>query len=199
MIKDLRERETIAQEDRELLDMAYQECTRMGQLVRELRSLDKGGDPFIQLHHIDDILEQVFLLTRYTLEQKGVTLSVKLHEDTPSLLVDRKQLVLAIINIISNSVESMTPGGGTLSVKTFLENGDVVLSIGDTGAGIAEENRELIFEPFFSTKPDVEGSGLGLTVAYSIVRGLGGDISLASEADMGTTFSIHLPIPGTPA
>lgn len=194
VVKDLRERESISPEDRELLDMAYQECNRMGRLVRELRRLDQDGEPFIQKHDIEDILERVYLITRYELEQKGVTVDFDLHREPPLLMVDRKQLVLAIINIINNSVESMTPGGGTLRIKTFLENGDVVISIGDTGSGIQSEHRDLVFEPFFSTKPEVEGAGLGLTVAYSIIRGLGGDISFTSEVGKGSTFCVHIPL-----
>ncbi len=87
----------------------------------------------------------------------------------------------------------MTPGGGTIRIRADRGENRIDVCIGDSGGGIEKENRELIFEPFFSIKPQVEGTGLGLTVAYSIIRGLGGDISFTSEVGTGTIFCVHLP------
>ncbi|WP_163339659.1 PAS domain S-box protein [Desulfopila sp. IMCC35008] len=193
VIKDLKDRQNVSDKDRELLDMAYQECNRMNQLVRELRTLDQDGESIVQDHDINEILEQVLVITRYNMEQNGVKAVLDLEEDLPRLLVDRKQLVLAFINLINNSIESMTPGGGTIRIRADRGDDTIDVCIGDSGGGIEQEHRELIFEPFFSTKPQVEGTGLGLTVAYSIIRGLGGDISFTSELGSGTIFCVHLP------
>ena len=193
VIKDLRDRPETAPQDRQLLEMAYKECNRMHQLVREMRTLDQDGEPMVQVHEIGDIIEQVLVITGYSMAQNHVEPVIDIAENLPGLLVDRKQLVLAFINLITNGVESMSPDGGIMHIRAFLEEETIAVCFGDSGAGIPAEHRELIFEPFFSTKPQVEGAGLGLTVAYSVIRGLGGDISFTSEVGSGTIFCVHLP------
>lgn len=193
VIKDLRDREGVSKEDRELLEMAYQECNRMNQLVRELRTLDQDGEPTVHDHDVRDILEQVLVITRFNMDQNKVEAVIDMEDELPKLIVDRKQLVLAFINIIKNGIESMSPGGGMIHIRAYKEQEAINVCIGDSGSGIEQENRELIFEPFFSTKPQVEGAGLGLTVAYSIIRGIGGDLSFTTEVGAGTIFCVHLP------
>jgi signal transduction histidine kinase len=91
------------------------------------------------------------------------------------------------VNLIQNAVQAM-PGGGTLTLRTYTENGRAVAEISDTGKGIPEEIREKIFDPFFSTRH--EGVGLGLSIAYRIIREHGGDIKVSSQAGKGTTFKL---------
>lgn len=93
----------------------------------------------------------------------------------------------AMVNIIQNAIEAM-PGGGTLTIKTYEENGRPVIEISDTGKGIPIEIREKIFDPFFSGRH--EGTGLGLSIVYRIIREHGGDIKVESEIGKGTTFKL---------
>ena len=194
VIKDLLDRDNLDAKDKELLSMAFDECKRMNQLVREMRSLDSANEPEVQSHTIREIIEQVLMLTKKSLNQSNVEVVLDLTDDLPPLLVDHKQLVLAMSNIVNNSIDSMSPDGGLFTVRSFVENNKIVICFGDSGEGIPQEHRELIFEPFFSTKPEVEGSGLGLTIAYSIIRGLGGDISVNSEVGQGTIIYVRLPV-----
>ncbi len=194
VVKDLLDRDNLDNKDKELLSMAFDECKRMNQLVREMRSLDSANEPEVQSHTIREILEQVLMLTKQGLKQNKVEVVLDLTDDLPPLLVDHKQLVLAMNNIVNNSIDSMSPDGGLFTIRSFIENNKIVICFGDSGEGIPQEHKELIFEPFFSTKSEVEGSGLGLTIAYSIIRGLGGDISVNSEVGQGTIFYLRLPI-----
>ena len=107
---------------------------------------------------------------------------------------DFDQILQALVALLVNAVEAM-PDGGDLYLETReIENQRLEISIRDTGIGIPEEERDKIFEPFFSTKKDEKGVGLGLSVVYGIVQRHHGEIRVESELNVGTTFKIELPI-----
>jgi signal transduction histidine kinase len=102
------------------------------------------------------------------------------------------------LNIINNAVAAME-GRGLLSVSAHRSNGAVNVSFSDTGHGISDTHMEKIFEPFFTTKEVGEGTGLGLSVSYGIVKKFGGDIQVQSRTEEGgetpgTTFTVKLPV-----
>ena len=86
------------------------------------------------------------------------------------------------------------PDGGILSVKSYIEDHNIRIDISDTGVGIAPENVEKIFDPFFTTKKVGEGTGLGLSVSYGIIKQHHGQISVESKLGNGSVFTIKLPI-----
>jgi signal transduction histidine kinase len=111
--------------------------------------------------------------------------------------IDRDQMMQVMINLLTNAVAAM-PDGGTLSVRVHERNGWVQIDVEDTGIGIPKENQSKIFEPFFTTKKVGTGTGLGLSVAYGIVKMHYGDIRFKSNPDpkngpTGTIFTITLP------
>ena len=96
-------------------------------------------------------------------------------------------------NLIDNAVQAM-PDGGTLTVRTRLEPDDVLIEIGDTGAGVPKDPQERIFEPFFTTKPVGEGTGLGLDISYRVItQRHGGDLRVHSQPG-DTRFQVRLPL-----
>ena len=99
----------------------------------------------------------------------------------------------AIVNLVKNAFDAM-PRGGTLTITTRSADGQVHVEIEDTGSGIPEAIRSRIFEPFFSTKPIHQGSGLGLIIAKEVVERLGGAIEFTSRPGSGTTFRIRVPV-----
>jgi signal transduction histidine kinase len=105
--------------------------------------------------------------------------------------IDPKTIRQAFLNIIKNSLEAM-PDGGKLTVSTAQRDGKVEIIIGDTGKGISEENQNLVFTPFFSTKHG--GTGLGLSITSHIVKEHRGTIGFESYEGLGTSFIIRLPI-----
>ncbi|MGD8504778.1 MAG: ATP-binding protein, partial [Syntrophobacterales bacterium] len=116
-------------------------------------------------------------------------------DKVPFLSCDFKRLQQAFINILWNAIEAM-PGGGRLTVSTGFdkEKDRVEIRISDTGVGISEEDLEKIFEPFFTTKAEGKGSGLGLSVAYGIIRQHRGEIQFLSKEGEGTDVIVHLPL-----
>src|SRR5207248_2690417 len=96
-----------------------------------------------------------------------------------------------LTNLVFNAVDAM-PTGGVLSLRTWAADGRVSISVRDTGVGIPESMREKIFEPFFTTKGE-KGNGLGLSVAFAIVRRHNGEISFETQPGQGTTFTVQLP------
>jgi two-component system cell cycle sensor histidine kinase/response regulator CckA len=130
-----------------------------------------------------------------------------LQHDLPAIMADQNQIEQVIMNLVVNARDAM-PSGGQLVIRTEsvyldpsyaqthidgLEGHCVLLSISDTGVGIAKENQTRIFEPFFTTKEMGKGTGLGLSMVYGIVKQSGGHITLSSEEGIGTTFRIYFP------
>lgn len=115
-------------------------------------------------------------------------------EQLPSVAGNVSELREVITNLIFNAVEAM-PGGGRIEVRTFRGAGKVCIQISDTGIGMSEEVRKKIFEPFFTTKP-FTNTGLGLSMAYGIIKRFGGEIEVESEQGRGTSFTLSLPTGG---
>ncbi len=120
-----------------------------------------------------------------------VDVRVAVDPAVPRFAFDRDQLTQVLWNVALNAVESMN-GRGRLSLEVNRRNGDVALSVSDTGAGIAEENLPRVFEPFYTGKPN--GSGLGLTIAERIMGAHGGRIEIDSELGRGTRVTLLFPL-----
>jgi PAS domain S-box-containing protein len=140
--------------------------------------------------------------------RESVELATSLQPGLPAVLIDPGQLEQVIMNLAVNARDAMATTGGHLRIQTTtfdvdddyarerrLEPGPYVrLTVSDTGGGMTPEVLDRAFEPFFSTKPRDQGSGLGLATVYGIVTQAGGEIKLYSELDLGTTIRIHLPV-----
>jgi two-component system NtrC family sensor kinase len=116
---------------------------------------------------------------------------VKELSSLPEITTDGNRLSQVIVNIVLNAADAMS-GGGTLTIRSRVQNGSLAIDFEDTGIGIDKENLERIFEPFYSTKED--GTGLGLAVSYSIIRKLNGSLIAESEPSKGSRFVISLPL-----
>ena len=122
----------------------------------------------------------------------GVTLSSEIPSTLPPACVDRVQIGQVVLNLLTNAIQAMNGGHGTLTVRGALETPDRLrLDVRDTGSGISPEDSRRIFEPLFTTK--ARGIGLGLAVSRTLVRANGGEITFVSEAGRGTTFSVRMP------
>jgi two-component system NtrC family sensor kinase len=129
--------------------------------------------------------------------------SVQLHKDLQSTFVicDGGQVRQALVAMLVNAIEAMPDGGDlTVKVRRSRADGGADITLSDTGMGINPEDRAHIFEPFYTSKPEGKGVGLGLAVVYGIVSRHGGQIQVESSAGLGTTFIVHLPsTPRAPA
>jgi signal transduction histidine kinase len=113
-------------------------------------------------------------------------------EKVPPLELDPSELSEVLINMIINAIDAL-PCGGKIILRSWEKDGSVYISVEDTGVGISEEDKRRVFDPFFTTK-GVKGVGLGLSVAYGIITRYGGEISVESQLNQGSTFVTKLPL-----
>jgi two-component system NtrC family sensor kinase len=177
------------------LELIRAESMRCGKIVRDLLTYARQSAPSFQAVHLHDVIHHALKLVAHHTELVHVATETDLRLRDDLVVCDGEQLVQALVALLVNAVEAM-PGGGRLTLRTWEPAGAagrIALSVGDTGVGIPEELRERIFDPFFSTKSDTKGVGLGLAVVYGIVQRHEGTISVASTPGVGTTFTIEIP------
>ncbi len=142
---------------------------------------------------LESTLERTLDLVRFDKNFRKIKVSTDITP-TPKLRLDPDQMQQVFLNLILNARDAM-PDGGSLNISIGPSNGGVTMVFEDTGEGIAQADRDKIFDPFFSTKAPTRGSGLGLSVSYSIIKDHGGSIEVESLYGGGTKFIISLPVP----
>lgn len=125
------------------------------------------------------------------LNRSGMVLTLDLAETIPFIQGDERFIRQMLVNLVKNAISAMTPGG-IIHIRTWHNDEFVYMTVEDTGSGIPANMIHKIFEPYFTTK--VDGTGLGLTMSYKVVKEHGGDIRVQSEQGKGTCFTISLPI-----
>jgi two-component system NtrC family sensor kinase len=155
---------------------------------------------------LDASVETVLTISSSTLATRKVRVVRELAGGLPRVRGDPRELQQVVLNLISNAMAAMEPDGGTLTVRTWQDAAGVHFSVEDTGVGIPEQVRPRIFDPFFTTKRFGEGTGLGLSLCYGIVKKYGGKIAFRSvareesgERPSGTTFTVTMPVAGAEA
>ena len=143
---------------------------------------------------INSILKETFTFVNHQMEKHKVKLEEVLSPSLPRISGNTSQLQQVFTNLILNAVQVMPDGGKlTISDKVSEDKESIEISFADTGEGISKENLNKIFEPFFTTKKVGQGTGLGLSVSYGIVKDHGGDIRVETTVREGTTFTVILP------
>jgi two-component system NtrC family sensor kinase len=141
-------------------------------------------------------VDDVVALSRHLIHTNGVALKLDLEENLPWILVDVNQMKQVLLNLIHNALQAM-PAGGELTIATESASRGgrdwVRVSVRDTGIGIPKLDQARIFEPFYTTKADQGGTGLGLSVTYGIVTDHAGQIDVESQPEAGSKFSVWLP------
>ena len=141
---------------------------------------------------IREVLESTAALLDNELLLSNVTLRMDLEDNLPKVNGHFQNLQQVFVNIVLNAKEAM-PRGGELTIRNYLQENFVCIDISDTGEGISEKNVSRIFEPFFTTKEVGKGTGLGLSVSFGIIEKHHGNISVKSQENIGTTFTVQLP------
>ncbi len=178
---------------RRLLDMALSECERLTDMLRKMLSFSRPDQEQRCSVDISTILDEILLLHEKQLRELDIKIAADLDDGLPPVMGSKNQLRQVFLNLVSNAKDAM-PEGGTLSVVTRGNGGNIQAEVSDNGTGIKPEHLDKIFETFFTTKVDSErGVGLGLSVCYGFIKDHGGDITVQSEVDEGTTFTITLP------
>ena len=168
------------------------EVERLNGIVVDFLSTVRPRNANLQEEDLNQIIRDAVEIMIPDLEQHNINLKLELEENLPYLMLDRGFIRQVLTNLISNAKDAMKElGGGVLTVSTEKNSDFVILSVADTGTGIKPENLTKIFDPYFTTKKS--GTGIGLTLVYKIIRGMGGDITVSSRQGTGTTFRITLP------
>jgi two-component system, sporulation sensor kinase E len=174
------------------LGIVDEEIDRLNKIVVDflfaVRPMDvhlREGDPGALIDDIAGIIGP-------EAESAGISVGTRKGEDLPPVLLDDRLMKQALLNLAKNALAAM-PGGGSLVLAARRREDEVDISVEDDGTGIAEEDLPKIFEPYFTTKEN--GTGLGLTITFKIVKEHRGEISVKSRLGQGSTFTITLPVP----
>ena len=192
----LRNSEPDLNEVRDILGEIVADDQRAGDIIRRLRLLLKRGEVQCQPVDVNDLIGEVLKLLRSELIERGVIAHVELDSSRPILQADRVGLQQVLINLLRNACEAMAEvprEARALSIRTGVDgDGFVMISVCDTGPGIAEGELEKVFEPFFTNKED--GMGLGLSVCRTIINAHGGRIWAEHNPGCGAAFHLTLPL-----
>ncbi|MDI6755955.1 MAG: ATP-binding protein, partial [Thermodesulfobacteriota bacterium] len=181
------------EEEQEYASIMVKEVDRLNRVISELLDFARPKEPHREPQALEGIVDYYLKLLQPEFSQKKIKVEKSFEPDLPLVGVDRDQISQALLNLFLNSFESIEGEGKIkVSLKKISEPPALEVTIMDTGRGIAREDLEKVFEPFFSTKR--KGSGLGLAIVHQIVEGHGGDISVDSQEGRGTTFRITLPV-----
>lgn len=164
-------------------------------IVEDLLNFSRKSKTEFAYHGISDIIDSVVEMLSYKLQEKNIVVKKNYSPDIPPLLVDEDKIKQVFMNILINSFQAVGDDG-TIEISTSLDESgkSARISVADNGHGIDDAVIDKIFQPFFSTKPTGEGTGLGLSVSYGIIREHNGMIKAESNGWRGATFTIELPL-----
>jgi signal transduction histidine kinase len=177
--------------------LVLQEARRAREVVRGLLDFSRRGDNLIRAVDVNEAVSDVLALIHNIGQAQGVDVQFEAWDDLPAARGDPHQIKQVLLNLIYNAIQSM-PQGGTVIIQTASDGRDspgwIIVRVRDQGIGIPEKYLDQIFEPFFTTKPIGEGTGLGLSISRKIIAEHGGEITVESAENRGSTFTIRLPV-----
>jgi two-component system sensor histidine kinase HydH len=161
----------------------------VGQLLEFARPISVKRQPI----SLQALLNDSIKLIKDRAAEKNISIQTQNNARVDELRIDPDRINQVLLNLYLNAIDSMK-SGGELKVEIFsdAQHRDVVIQVSDTGGGISRENLSKIFEPYFTTKST--GTGLGLAIAHNIIEAMGGKITAESDKEVGTTFSITIPL-----
>jgi PAS domain S-box-containing protein len=169
--------------------------TRATEIIDRLRSLYKKSPPQRELVDVNEVVPEMLLLLRGEANRYSISMRTELAPDLPKINSDRVQLQQVLMNLMLNAIEAMKDTAGELTIKTELgQGGQLLISVSDAGVGLPNQETGLIFNAFFTTKP--QGSGMGLSISRSIVEYHGGHLWATANNGRGATFHFTLPTAG---
>ena len=163
---------------------------QMAEIVGNLKDFSRLDRSKVTSFNLNDGLNSTLVLAKHMLK------SVKVDKhlgDIPPVMCSPSQVNQVFLNLVTNAVQALENGEGTITLTTRSEDGGVALEVADTGKGITEDVLPKIFDPFFSTKEVGKGTGLGLSVSYKIVQQHGGRIDVESTPGVGSRFTVWFP------
>jgi two-component system, NtrC family, sensor kinase len=195
----LLERASAQNGTRDSLEKIVKQANRCRDIIRGLLDFSRQRKPEKRLSSVNRVLEECVSLVDNQVLFHNIQIVQRLGKDLPQVLMDPSQIQQVFMNLIINAAEAMNGAGKlTLTTRHIPAENAVEAGIADTGHGVSEEDLDRIFSPFFTTKEVGHGTGLGLAISYGIIKEHKGTITVESQVDQGTTFTIHLPIASEP-
>ncbi len=183
------------QELRDTLDDIISDDKRAREVIRRVRSLIRKESPTQEEADINEIVQESARIIGQDSASKGIPVRIDLQADLPRVTADRIQIGQVVINLLVNALEAAADSDGgphTVIVQSMTDSeGNVAVSVKDTGKGIDESSLPLLFEPFYTTK--TQGLGLGLSISRSIIEAHGGKLTAVSNPGLGAEFTFSLP------
>lgn len=194
----------------DLIDQEFVSASQHGELFSEnVRKIQRHVDRTREITHrllgfarrmepqhdnvnVNEVTREALSFIESEAAFREIELVQKLDRDLPIIKSDQAQLQQVVLNLVNNALDASAPGGRVV-VTTAADADSVTVEVEDDGSGIPDDLKDRIFDPFFTTKGPGEGSGLGLSICYTITKGLGGSLTFDSHVGEGTTFRVRLP------
>jgi signal transduction histidine kinase len=168
------------------------DARRAAEIIDRVRSLYQKGSSQQEIIEVNEVIGEMVVMLQNEADRHSVRISTDLAGELPKVMADRVQLQQVLMNLMLNGIEAMLDTSGELSIKSKLaDDGQLLISVTDTGVGLPTENADHVFNPFFTTKS--QGTGLGLAITRSIVESHGGRIWANGNSGRGATFFFTLP------
>ena len=184
------------------LETVRKEAERCRRIVQNLLRFARPRGPEKRAVSLNEIVENVTLLLAYPVRSARCAIALDLDRGLPAVLADAHELEQALVNLVTNAYQAMTAAGstGTVTVSTYRRGDDRVgVEVADDGPGIPEPFRTKVFDPFYTTKPEGSGTGLGLWLVYNTVTAHGGAIDVGASPSGGARFRLEFPTSGAVA
>jgi len=169
------------------------DATRAADIISRISLLFKKGALQRELVDVNEVIREMIVLLRSEANRYSISIRIELAEDLPMVMADRVQLQQVFMNLMLNGIDAMKEmtAEGELTIKSEADDGQVLVSVSDTGVGLPPEHAEQIFKAFFTTKD--QGIGMGLPISRSIIESHGGHLWATSASGRGATFQFTLP------
>jgi two-component system, NtrC family, sensor kinase len=182
-------------EFRKYLSQVTNETARVGRIVSDLLAFSRRSKPQRAPADLNRIVRTTLSLAQHKMKLSNVELETRLCEELPAVPCDQSQIQQVVLNLLLNAAEAtQSRPDRHVAVATAATGASVEFTVSDNGEGIPPENLAKIFHPFFTTKSEGKGVGLGLAVSYGIIEAHGGNIDVESKVGQGTTFTVSLPL-----
>jgi two-component system sensor histidine kinase HydH len=180
-------------DDQQTADIMIQEVDRLNRVVGQLLEFAKPVTVKPKPISLQALLNDSIKLIKNRAAEKNISIQTQNNTRVDQLRIDLDRINQVLLNLYLNAIDVMETGGELkVEISTDAQHRNVVIQVSDTGRGISRENLSKIFEPYFTTKST--GTGLGLAIAHNIIAAMGGKIAVESDKEVGTTFSITIPI-----
>ena len=203
ILKMMKKGHSIPDEDlKTMADDIIDNVGRAADVIKHVRDFARQSERNLKKITINDPINDVFKVLGHQLSVHQIKIKLDLDLDIPDIMAEHNRLEQVFINLVTNAIDAMDEKAikndginieKLLSINSFAENDQVIVTVSDTGIGMPDDVKSKLFEPFFTTKEPGKGTGLGTSISYGIIKDYGGTIDIESERDKGAKFIIKFP------